>query len=148
MKKAWCILVCLLLTAAMVWAVGETDGNKYDSAYKKAKIKSRARLQAEKKADEIAGTKYVFVDDDEIDEEIEKQKGQGQFEIGTVKLNKEQNVRQLQVYMKGDTQKEIKLNKEVGEKGKVEIGTAKVEEGAKLKKVKSIIELQLEVDDE
>jgi hypothetical protein len=140
--KTWLsILALLVLLVSLAGAVGETDGNKYDSAYKKAKIKNRARLQAED-GEKFGGNMYIYVDDEAMDDAIEKSKGDNQFSIASPTLKDGVKVKELNIYVESRKDKKIELDKMVGEEGKAEIGHVHVEEGADVKAVKSIIELK------
>ena len=67
MKRTIIALFGFILLVGYVSAVGESDGDKADSAYKKAKIKNRAKVQSKRGVGDIGGKKYVYMDEDDLD---------------------------------------------------------------------------------
>jgi len=143
MKK---MLLAVNLLIAIVWpAFAEDDGNNPASEYKKAKIKNRAALQAKRGLDDIEGKKYIYADDKQVDAAIAEQKGSSKFSIASVELKKGTHLKEINILVKGDGKKKIEVQKDGLKPAEVNIGHVTEEKGASVKKVKSIIEMEVEV---
>ena len=123
----------------------QDDGDNPASAYKKSKIKNRAAVQIERGIDDIEGKKYIYADDKEIDAAIAAQKGKSKFSIGSVELKKGTHLKEINILVKGDGKKKIEVQKEGLKPAEVNIGHVTEEKGSSVEKVKSIIELEVEV---
>ncbi len=133
----------LLVFAGSVFA--QEEGDNAASAYKKAKIKNRAALQAKREIDDIAGKKYIYADDKEIDAAIADQKGKSKFAIGSVELKKGTHLKEVNILVKGKGKKKIEVQKNGLKPTEVNIAHVTEEKGSSVKKVKSIIEMEVEV---
>ena len=122
------------------------DGDNAASAYKKAKIKNRARLQAQRGTDSIGDKQYIYADDTEVDDAIKKQDGTGQFSIGSTTLEKGTRLKEVNILVEGRGKKKIVVDTKGKKQASVNIGHVTEQKGSSVKKVRSIIEMEVKVD--
>lgn len=145
-NKIQTVILSLMMVSCSVLAVGESDGDKANSAYKRAKIKNRARLQAKRGVETIGGKKYVYVDDKGVDDAIKLQGLTNKFSLGSIDLKKGSRIKEVNILVEGRGKKKIEVDSKGKEPATVDIGHVKVGKGASVKRIKSIIEMEVEVD--
>ena len=131
-------LLCLamLLVHVNCYAGGAESINK---SYKRKITKSRAKALMDQGGKTKSGKLYVYKDDDDIEEELRNNKGKrkGPINIGTVSINGRDRIKEVNVVI--DTKKDIKVDTGYGRDKKVNIGTVRVHEGAKVPKSANIL---------
>lgn len=139
------VIILLALIISGTTAFAQTDGDKANSAYKKAKIKNRAHLQAERGTDSIGNKQYIYAADGDVDEAIRLQKGTNQFSIGSINLERGTQIKEVNILVEGRGKKDIEVESTGNEPAEVNIGHVTVDKGVQVKKVTSIIEMQVNV---
>lgn len=146
-NKIQLIILSLMIVSCSALAVGESGGDKANSAYKKAKIKNRARLQTKRGVESIGNKQYVYVDDKAVDLAIQLQNLTNKFSLGSVTMKKNSKIKEVSIYVDSKGKKKIKVDSKGKEPATVDIGHVKVEKGANVKRIKSIIEMEVNVDE-
>lgn len=143
--KKYSILMIFILSAGLP-ALAQDDGDNAGSAYKKSKIKNRARLQAKRGTDSIGNKQYIYADDSAVDEALEEQDGLGEFSIGSITLKKGSKIKEVNILVEGRGKKKINLDTKGKEPAVVNIGHVTEEKGSRVKRVRSIIEMEIDID--
>ena len=139
-------LILMLMMGGTLMGLAQSDGDKMNSAYKKSKIKNRARLQSKRGVDSIGDKQYIYADDAAVNEALELQGGSDEFSIGSVSLESGTRLREVNILVEGRGKKEIHVDQTGTEPAVVNVGHVNVEKGASVKKVRSIIEMEVQVD--
>jgi hypothetical protein len=143
-KRIWFLAIALMIHGFAV-AQENDDGDDPASAYKKSKIKNRAALQAKRGLDDIAGKRYIYLDDRSVDAAIAKQNGKDQISIGSVALKKGTHLKEVNILVKGDGKKSLEVKNTGMKPAEVKIGHVTEEKGSSVKRVQSIIEMEVDV---
>lgn len=146
MKISLKVLFWLLITASGSLVFAESDGDKANSKYKKSKIKNRARLQTKRGTDSIGDKQYIYAGDDEINDALKNQKGTNEFSLGSTSLKKGTHLREVNILVEGRGKKEIEVDSKGKDPATVNIGHVEVGKGSSVRKVKSIIEMEVQVE--